>query len=130
MHMGTLRQLSTEFRDPGIWVLLAVLTGIAQLIGYIFIDGDLVRHDYSEGAVEAELSAIFERLGAPLPPPDPGRLKQKHNYVGRIIATIFTCGLYAYRWLYDLMTDGNRHFQHNWRWEDDLARGVQSLIGS
>ena len=26
------------------------------------------------------------------------------------------------------MTEGNRHFEHNWRWEDDLAQSVQQLM--
>ncbi|MCU1430046.1 MAG: hypothetical protein JWL83_4046 [Actinomycetia bacterium] len=130
-QMAELRQLTTEFRDPTIWLVLSILTsGIAHVIAYILIDGDLVRHDYAEGAIEAELSAIYERLGVSVAPPDPTRLKSRHNYVGRIIATLFTCGLYGLWWLYDLMVEGNRHFEHNWRWEDDLARGIQSLIAA
>jgi len=129
MHMSTLRQMTSEFREPAIWVLLAIFAnGIANIVAYIFIDGDLVRHDYAEGAIEAELSAIYQRLGVTITPPDPSRLKQKHNYVGRVIATIATCGIYALWWLYNIMVEGNRHFEHNWRWEDDLARGVQQLM--
>jgi hypothetical protein len=133
-QMATLRQMTTEFREPGIWLLIMIVaafvgaSSIVQIVAYIFIDGDLVRHDYAEGAIEAELSAIYERLGVSIAPPDPGRLKQKHNYVGRIIASIVTCGIYFLWWTYDVMTEGNRHFEHNWRWEDDLARGVQTMI--
>jgi len=137
-QMTTLRQLGTEFRDPAIWLVILVLSSlftggggvIVQIIVYILLDGDLVRHDYAEGAIEAELSAIYARLGATIAPPDPARLKQRHNYVGRVIATIFTCGIYGLWWLYDLMVEGNRHFEHNWRWEDDLARSVHSLIAA
>jgi hypothetical protein len=130
-NMAALRAMTTDFREPAIWALLAFFaSGIVHIVGFILIDGDLVRHDYAEGAIEAELSAIYERLGAPVVPPDPARLKQKHNYVGRIIATIFTCGIYFYWWEYNVMVDGNRHFAHNWVWEDDLAQGVQSLIGA
>ena len=92
------------------------------------MDGDLVRHDRAEGAIEAELSAIYARLGAPVPPPDPGRLKGPHNYVARILVTLVTCGIYGLWWLYDVMVDWNRHFEHNWRWEDGLAASVQSLL--
>jgi hypothetical protein len=128
-NLATMRQMTGEFREPGIWALLAFFaSGIVQIVAYIFIDGDLVRHDYAEGAIEAELSAIYERLGATIAPPDPSRLKQRHNYVGRIIASIATCGIYMLWWEYDVMVEGNRHFEHNWRWEDDLARGVQALI--
>jgi hypothetical protein len=129
MHMAGLRQLTTDFREPGVWALLQfVAGGVAEVIAFILIDGDLVKHDYAEGAVEAELSAIYQRLGVTVTPPDPTRLKGKHNYVGRIIATLLTCGIYLLWWTYDVMTETNRHFEHNWRWEDDLARGVQSLL--
>jgi hypothetical protein len=128
-NLATLRQMTTDFREPGIWALLAFFaSGIVQVVAFILIDGDLVRHDYAEGAIEAELSAIYQRLDAPIAPPDPSRLKQKHNYVGRVIATLATCGFYALWWEYDVMVEGNRHFEHNWRWEDDLARAVQSLL--
>ncbi len=123
-----LRQQSTQFRDPIIWVLLAVVTGIAQYIAYILLDGDLVTHDFAEGAIEAELSTIYTRLGAPVAPPDPTRLKGKHNYVGRIVATLLTCGIYGLWWLYDIMTEGNRHFEHNWVWEDGLTASVQQIL--
>jgi hypothetical protein len=129
-NMMPLRRLTTEFRDPIIWTLLCAVTGIATYVLYVFLDGDLVTHDHAEGAVEADLSEIYARLGAPVPPPDPGRLKGRHNYVGRIIATLASCGVYSFFWLYDLMTEGNRHFEHNWRWEDGLAQSVQSLLPS
>ena len=56
--------------------------------------------------------------------PDPSRLKGPHNYAGRIIATIFTCGIYSFWWEYDIMTEGNRHFEENWAWEDSLRHAL------
>jgi hypothetical protein len=137
-HLGVLRQMRTDFRDPAIWLVIvigaALLTGgvwlagiIPWMIGLIVIDGDLIKHDQAEGAVEAELSAIFTRLGQNVPAPDPARLKGKQNYPGRIVATIFTCGIYGYWWQANAMRDGNAHFQWNWPWEDALAGAVQAL---
>lgn len=126
-NIAVLRRQTTEFRDPAIWLILSFVTGIATLVAWVLLDGDLVDHDYAEGAIEAELSTIYARLGAPVAPPDPARVKGKHNWVGRAIATIATCGVYALFWQYDVMVEGNRHFEHNWRWETDLATAVQSL---
>jgi hypothetical protein len=132
-NMSVLRSYTNEFRDPAVWLLLDIvasvvgLGGVVHVVAYCLLDGDLIRHDRAEGAIEAELSEIFGRLGAAVPPPDPARVKEKHNYVGRNIATIVTCGIYGLWWTYDVMTDWNKHFEHNWRWEDALAGSVQQL---
>jgi hypothetical protein len=128
-NMAQLRAETTQFRDPAIWVVLDIIArGIAMIVAFILMDGDLVRHDHAEGAVEAELSAIFERLGAPAAAPDPIRLKGQHNYVARVIVVLVTCGIYGFWWLYDVMVEWNRHFEHNWRWEDGIAGSVQALL--
>ena len=127
LHLGVLRQMTTDFRDPGIWVVIAILTSIAYYVGFVFIDQDLVKHDQAEGAIEAELSEIYARLGQTVPAPDPSRMKGQHNYVGRIIATIGSCGVYSYWWYYNLMDEGNRHFQWNWPWEDALAGAIHNM---
>lgn len=126
-NLAVLRGMTSDFRDPLVWVLLAFVTGIATWIAYILLDGDRVKHDYHEGAIENDLAAIYTRLGASLSGPDPARLQGKHNYVGRIVATLLTCGLYGLWWLYDMMEDLNRHFRSNWAWEDQLAGAVQSV---
>jgi hypothetical protein len=126
-NLAVLRGLTTEFRDPGIWVLIAILTSIAEIVGFVFLDGDLVKHDQAEGAVEAELSAVFARLGQNVPAPDPARQKGRQNIAGRVVATVFSCGVYFYWWLYNMMDDVNKHFLWNWPWEDSLAGGVQAI---
>ena len=76
-----------------IWVVIDVLArGIAQVVGFILIDQDLDTHDRAEGAAEADLTAIYARLGVALPAPDPARVKGPQNYVARIIVTLVTCG--------------------------------------
>jgi hypothetical protein len=127
-ELGVLQRQAGEFRDPVVWTLISIVASlVVHIIMYILLDGDLVKHDRAEGAIEHELSIIYTRLGAPVPPPDPSRLKDKHNYVGRVIATIATCGLYSLWWLHDVMVEGNAHFDHNWRWEDALVASVQQL---
>jgi hypothetical protein len=127
-HLEVLRQMTTDFRDPVIWTVLSVVAGgIVHVVAYIFLDQDLIKHDFAEGGAESELATIYGRLGRPLPTPDPGRVKGKHNYGGRVAATIFSCSLYLIWWLYDLMNEANRHFEANWPWEDALAQSVQAL---
>ena len=127
-----LRTLTTEFRDPVIWLLLDIFiggiqlffAGIVEVVGFILIDSDLDRHDRAECAVEADLAQIYARLGVSLPAPDPYRVKGKQNYVGRIVASFFTCGIYLFWWVYDMQVEGNRHVEGNWAFEDAVMSGV------
>jgi len=126
-ELAVLRHKSTEFSDPVVWTLLSLLGGIVHVIMFIILDGDLVDHDRAEGAIESELSAIYARLGVTVPPPDPARLKGRHQYGLLILVLLVTCGLYFLWWEYDVMVEGNRHFEHNWRWEDGLVAAVQQF---
>ncbi|MBV8981072.1 MAG: DUF4234 domain-containing protein [Acidimicrobiia bacterium] len=124
LHLGVLRQMTTDFRDPLIWLVLRVVAStIVDVILYILLDGDLVKHDAAERAAEAELAGIYSALGMQLATPT-GEPKQAHNYVGRIIATIFSLGFYFLWWTYNVMDDANRHFEENWVWEDSLRAAL------
>jgi Domain of unknown function (DUF4234) len=131
VHLESMRRQTTEFRDPAIWLLIALVAGgIAQIIGFILLDQDLDAHDRTEGALETELASIYARLGHTLPIPDPSRVKGKQNYAARIVVTIVTCGVYELWWLYDMQVEGNRHLEENWPWDDAIAATVQSMVGA
>jgi len=124
-HLENMRQMSTDFRDPWIWVIIAVFfRGITDIIVYILNDMDLVRHGAADFGAEAELTAICGRMGLALPPPDPALTKARHNDVGRVVATIFSFGIYGFWWTADNMREGNQHFEAGWAWEDALVAGT------
>lgn len=127
-HLGDLRQMTGEFRDPVLWVILAIVArGIAELVAFVLLDQDLVKHDRAEIGVEYELWVIYGRLGQPLVQPDPNRTKAADNYVGRVVAAVVSLGIYLFWWYYNQMDQPNRHFQGNWVTEDALARAVEAL---
>jgi hypothetical protein len=127
-HMGELKRMRSDFREPIIWVVLAVIArGIVDIIAFILLDQDLVRHDRHEIGAEYELSVIFGRLGQPVPMPDQEGLKAGDNYVGRIVATVFSFGIYLFWWFYNQMDVPNRHFEANWPQEDALVAAIQAL---
>lgn len=122
-----LQAMRDDFREPTIWLLLSIVGGgLVWLAGAILLDQDLVRHERHERAAEAGLTAVFAELGVVLPQPAPAG-KQPHNYVGRILAVVFTLGLYSLWWVADVMREGNANFQQGYAWEDALA---QSLAGA
>jgi hypothetical protein len=126
-HLAVLRRMTQDFRDPVIWLLLAIVAGIVQIVGFILLDQDLVKHDQAELGAEDELSVIYGRLGQPLPSPDQGRVKQPDNYVSRILAAVFTFGIYLFWWFYNQMDEPNKHFASNWTEEDDLVNAVDAI---
>jgi len=127
-HIDALRRMTTDFREPIVWLLLAIIArGIAELIAFVLLDQVLVKHDRAEVSVEYELSVIFERLGQALPPPDQQRVKGQNNYAGRVVATVFSLGIYLFWWYYNQMNDPNLHFRTNWLQEDALVAAVGAL---
>jgi hypothetical protein len=120
-HLGVLRRVDGEFRDPTIWLLIAIVSGaIGTYIAYVLLDIDLVDHAAAEHAAEAELSSIITTLGMPVAP-SAAPTKGRHSWVGRVLATLATCGVYALWWLYNMMDDANVHYRANWAWEDQLG---------
>jgi hypothetical protein len=129
-HIDVLRRMTGDFREPLIWTALALFTrGLVEIIAFVLLDQDLVKHDRAEVGVEYELSVIFGRLGQAVPSPDQDRVKGENNYVGRIVATVFSLGIYFFWWYYNQMNDPNRHFEGNWVEEDTLVTAMQALHG-
>jgi hypothetical protein len=127
-YLAALRQMTGDLRDPAIWLLFAIVArGIGEIVGFVLLDQDLVRHSQAEVGAEYELSVIYGQLGQQVPLPDQGQLKQPDNYVGRILATFFTFGIYLFWWTYNQMTVPNEHFATNWAQEDRLVSAVNAV---
>lgn len=126
-HLAVLRQMTGDFRDPVIWLLLVIVAGIAQIVAFVLLDQDLVKHDQAEAGAGHELSVIYGQLGQQLAAPDPNRVKRPDNYAGRIVAAIFSFGIYMFWWYYNQMEEPNRHFAGNWAQEDELVKAVDAL---
>ena len=130
-HMDVLRRMSGDFRDPVVWLVLAIVArGIVEIIAFVLLDQDLVKHERAEVGVEYELSLIFGRFGQAVPAPDQARVKGENNYVGRIVATVFSLGIYLFWWYYNQMNDPNRHFEVNWLQEDAMLAAIRALRDS
>ena len=129
-HMDVLRRMTKDFRDPVVWLVLAIIArGIVEIVAFVLLDKDLVKHDRAEVGVEYELSLIFGRFDQNVPMPDQARVKGENNYVGRIVATVFSLGIYLFWWYYNQMNDPNRHFEGNWVQEDAMVAAVRALRG-
>jgi Domain of unknown function (DUF4234) len=110
-HLAVLRQMTGDFREPVIWLLLAIVVrGITEIVAFVLLDQDLIKHSQAEAGAGSELSVIYGRLGQQVPSPDQGQVKGPDNYVGRILAAIFSLGIYMFWWFYNQMDEPNKHF--------------------
>jgi hypothetical protein len=127
-HLAVLRRMTGDFREPVIWLLLAIIArGITEIFGFVLLDQDLIKHGHAEAGAGHGLSVIYGRLGQHVPAPGQGQVKRPDNYVGRILATIFTFGIYLFWWFYNQMDEPNEHFASNWAQEDHLVNAVDAL---
>lgn len=127
-HVAVLRRMTFEFRDPVIWLIISILVrGLAEIVAFVLLDQDLVKHDRSEVGIEYELSLIFSRLGHPMPSPDQTRVHRENNYAARIVATVFSFGIYLFWWYYNQFSEPNGHFAVNWQYEDIVVAAAQQL---
>jgi hypothetical protein len=127
-HLAVLRQMTGDFREPVIWLVLAIVArGITEIVAFVLLDQDLIKHGQAEAGAGHELSVIYGRLGEQLPFPSQDQVKRPDNYVGRILATIFTFGIYMFWWFYNQMEEPNRHFTSNWAQEDALVNAADAV---
>jgi len=127
-HLAELRRMTGDFREPVLWLLLAIVArGIVEIVGFVLLDQDLVKHGRAEAGAGHELSVIYGRLGLPVPSPDQGQVKRPDNYAGRILAAIFSLGIYMFWWFYNQMNEPNKHFTSNWAQEDELVQAVHAV---
>ena len=127
-HLAVLRRMTSDFREPVIWLVLAIVArGIDQIVAFVLLDQDLIKHGQAEAGAERELSVIYDQLGQQLASADPNRVKRPDNYVGRIVAAIFSFGIYMFWWYYNQMEEPNRHFAGNWAQEDELVKAVAAF---
>ncbi len=94
-------------------VLAIVARDVAEIVAFVLLDQDLIKHDRAEVGVEYEPSLIYGRLGQYVRSPDQDRVEGPDNYVGRIVAAVFSFGIYMFWWYYNQMQVPNQHFAGN-----------------
>src|ERR1700748_321677 len=59
-HLAVLRRMTSDFREPVIWLMLAIVaSGITQIVAFVLLDQDLVKHDQAEAGARHGASGVF-----------------------------------------------------------------------
>ena len=127
-QLAVLRQMTTDFREPVIWVMLAIVArGVAEIVAFVLLDQDLIKHDRAEVGAEFELSLIYGRLGQHVRSPDQDRVKgQTTMWAGSWPPSSRSASTCIW-WYNNQMQVPNQHFAGNWAQEDELARAVEAI---
>src|SRR5258707_6084718 len=66
-HLAVLRQMTGDFRDPVIWLLLVIVAGIAQIVAVVLLDQDLIKHNQAQAGTRRQLSVVYSPLRQQVP---------------------------------------------------------------
>ena len=112
-------------RSAGLWVILSILTGIAALYVYHFLNKDFFKHEKREAMLVENLSRILQKHGILLQRFNP-RVPNR-NTILYIILSIITGGLFNLYWVYTLTKDPNEHFTEHRRFDETLLYALEQL---
>lgn len=122
------RQMYEQSRERGavLWLVLAIVTGVATLIGYFFIMDDLARHDQLEAQYFTLMSDALSKLGMSSRAAQAMRTVPDREFWVFLVLSIVTCGIYAFYWIYVMVNDGNYHVEQQVPWEDFIYTALAS----
>jgi uncharacterized membrane protein YidH (DUF202 family) len=114
------RQMYEESRERGavLWVVLAIVTGIAAFIGYYFIMDDIAKHDQLEAQYFTLMSSALAKLGLSSQASQAAPNIPDRSFALYLVLSLVTCGIFYFYWEYVLVDDGNRHVEAQVQWED------------
>jgi uncharacterized membrane protein YidH (DUF202 family) len=112
------RQMYEESRERGavLWVVLAIVTGIAAFIGYYFIMDDIAKHDQLEAQYFTLMSSALAKLGLSSQASQAAPNIPDRSFALYLVLSLVTCGIFYFYWEYVLVDDGNRHVEAQVQW--------------
>lgn len=114
------REMYDQSRERGaaLWLVLAILTGIATIIGYYFIMDDMARHDQLEAQYFTLMASALTKLGLASQASQAMPSMPERNFVVYLLLSFVTCGIFTFYWIYVLVKDGNDHVEAQVQWEN------------
>lgn len=114
------RQMYEQSRERGavLWLILAIVTGVAAFIGFYFIMDDLAKHDQLEAQYFTLMSQALAKLGLSSQASQAAPNMPDRNFALYLVLSLVTCGIFYFYWLYVLVDDGNSHVEAQVQWED------------
>lgn len=122
------RETYEQSRERGavLWLVLAIVTGIAAIIGYYFLMDDFARHDVLEAQYFTLMSSAMAKLGKSAQASQAAPTIPERSFALFLVLTLVTCGIYGFYWLYVLIKDGNDHVEAQVQWEDYIYSALAS----
>lgn len=122
------REMFNQSRERGaaLWLVLAILTGVAVWIGFYFLMDDMSKHDQLEARYFTLMSGALEKMGLASGGSQAAPSMPEREYVVFLLLSLVTCGIYYFYWLYVLVEDGNNHVEAQVQWEDFIYSALSA----
>ena len=114
-------------REPVLWMLLRLVFGVVGAYINHFLNKDLLFLDEWESSYAANAEWVMQRLGYAVSVPRRAKPVQSRSTGLYVFLSIITVGIWSMVWRYQVMADGNDHFDDDARIEDALL-GAMGLL--
>jgi Domain of unknown function (DUF4234) len=111
-------------REPIVWTLLRfVFSPVGWYVNH-FLNKDMLFYDEWESSYAANAEWVMQRLGFPVAVPRRAHPVQSRSTGLYVFLSFITLGIWAMVWRYQVMVDGNGHFDDDAAIEDALLRAM------
>lgn len=122
------KEMVEQPKNPVLWLILSILTGIAGIYVMYFLLTDYFHHEQRQIEVVQKANMVLARADVPTAYQFTYReeLPERHFW-HQLLASMVTLGIYGIVTGYRLSADPNRHFENQWEWEDSLGRSLSQM---
>ncbi len=134
-ELATLRSIYSEARtmedekSPLLYTVLAIaVPWVGILYVLYFLMKDVYSHHQRVMVFMENTMIAYNKLGKQIVIPSWKTLEER-NFAIYFLISCF-CTPFMYYWMYSIIKDYNEHFKNQWRFEDQIASGPQTIYGA
>ncbi len=120
-------KINDDEHNAALWAILPILPVVGWiflLIALYYLTKFPADHDRRWHAFTQQVQNAGSHMGTKVILPSWKTLPER-SYILYLILTIITFGLFGLYWYYVLIKDMNKHFQTQWRFEDQLIQEME-----
>jgi hypothetical protein len=114
-------------KGAALWLILNMVSGgLAGIYVHYFLTVDFYHHQQREIELANKINMVLSRAGSESSIRYEPVIPERHFWLNLLVCFV-TLGFWAIVWQYRVLSDGNRHFESQWVFEDGLSSLVSSI---